>query len=328
MRNQSAPLFLTDPKFKQGLSFPVCWFFLCATVISTNLGCAFCGKGAVPENVATCQKLSQMGMLCLERGSWKEAQDHFKDALDADPEDPEAHRYSAEALWQQGKIELANEQITSAIEKSPDNPVYRLRAAEMAYDSGEFDRAKFEVAQALDLDPELGPAWALRGTIESDEGKVHESILHFQRALKTEPYNAQYLTRVAQLYQQEEQYIRSLTVIHQIRDLYAERQIPADVLYLTGTNYLALNRPKEAQKQLVLALQQDQNNAKIHCAIGLCMLEQGNLAQAHSTASAILAQEPNNPQALALSQRINAIVQRESNQTIQQVSNPYFLPAK
>ncbi len=247
--------------------------FLLATWL-TMPGCQLPGRGgAVPESLAASRQLSRRGVAALERSRWDEAEKLLGRAVKSCPEDPDARRHYAEALWQRGARAEAIAQLDDALKLAPGDGALLVRMAEMQLQSGRIAPARKYAEDAIDLDPKLVPAWVVRGRIARAVGDYRAALADFHRALGGAPDDQGILLEVAEVYRELNRPQRALATLHRLSDTYAPGEEPQQVLYLEGLACLALGRNTDAAEKLALAASRDRPSAEI-----LYRLSQAELA--------------------------------------------------
>ncbi len=207
----------------------------------------------VPPSVAAGRRLARQGVAAMEVERWDEAELLFASAVEKSPEDAEARRYLAEALWRRGSATDALEHISIAAKLDADDATTAVRAGEMLLDAGEASRAIKQGNRAVRLDNNLAAAWTMRGRAHSAEGETDRALADFQRALLLAPNSAEVLLETARLYHGQQQHQRCLATLHRLQDHSTPGSESPDVLELEGRTYLVLGRPRLAGERLALA---------------------------------------------------------------------------
>lgn len=189
----------------------------------------------------------------MELNRWDEAEELFATAVEKSPDDPEARRYLAEALWRRGAADQALEHISMAARLDADDASTAVRAGEMLLEAGASERAIAQANRAVRLDTNLASAWTLRGRAYAAEGELDRALADLQRALLLAPNSADVLYESAKLYHDRGQHQRALATLHRLQDTSSLGDQPPEVLELEGRTYLALGRPQLAAECLAQA---------------------------------------------------------------------------
>ncbi len=145
-------------------------------------GCALVGhERPVPKQLAQSRQASQRGISALDRGDWDKGEALLAEAIQLCPLDPEPHRHYAEALWHRGAKEQALAEMQEAARLSGDNPALAVRTGEMCLDMGRIADCDRLADQAVVLDPRMGAAWALRGEVALNEGRLDDALADLHR---------------------------------------------------------------------------------------------------------------------------------------------------
>lgn len=154
-------------------------------------------------------------------GRFQEAECAYRQALDFDPANPDAHHLLGVAISQQGRHQEAVEHIGRAVAANPAMPAYHNNLGMAWYGLKELDRAEASFREALRLEPgyaqahnnlglvlkdrvrledaagcfarsaELRPdyaeAWNNLGNALQDLGRTEEAIAHYRRAIELDP---------------------------------------------------------------------------------------------------------------------------------------------
>lgn len=245
-----------------------CRCALAALVCCAPIGCRSINKKApTQEAVATGRQLARQGISALETGRSEEAEALLRQAVEAVPSDPEAHRYLAEALWQRGAAAEAIRHIESAQLLAPTDPAVVVRAGEMRLATGDHARAMQCANRAIGLDPQLPDAWALRGRGWWLKKNPDQALADLQRALQFSPSAPDLLIDLANLYYQQGQPQRCLTTLHRLLDTHAAGEEPLEAVILEGKAYLTMGLPIPARERFALVKSRSTPGPDLYCLI-------------------------------------------------------------
>lgn len=263
--------------------------WLPVVLVCLMAGCASLRhRGPVPEEVAACRELARQGATAMEMGQWSQAESLLKQAIDSSPNDSEAHRYLAEALWHRGAADDALAQIEEAVALDPRDASLTVRAGEMLLAVGSTDNALVRAERAIALDPKLSSAWALRGHIFWHTDQRERALADLQRALQFDPDNAELLQDVAVLYRQRRQPARALAALHHLVDTYPPGEEPQLSMLLQGQTLVELGRPGQAAEILAAAVRRGPPNADLYYQLAQAQAAAGDTAAASASAQQAL----------------------------------------
>ena len=219
------------------------------------LGCRLPGRdGPVSQSLADCRRLSQQGVVALDRGDQPKAETLLAQAVTVCPADAEARRHYAESLWRRDARQDAIAQMEEAGRLAGDDATLWARLAEMHLGSGQPELARQDAEQAIKLDPKLPSAWAIRGGVSRATGQQAEALADYLRALSYAPNDRAILGEVAELHRQLNQPERALQTLQTLAETYSPGEEPGQVLYLMGLAYVALGRYDDGVDSLSAAL--------------------------------------------------------------------------
>lgn len=281
------------------------WFGLTVVAGAMCSGCRFSGRdGPVPRSLIISRQLTQQGLSALDRNDWRRAEPLLAQAVEAFPQDTEARRHYATALWQSGQRGEALAQMAEALKLAPDDPGLLSRAAEMRLAVGEPAAAGDLVDRALDVDPRNPALWRLRGRLRLQGGALRESLADFQRALSYQADDREALLDVAEIYRRLNQPARALASLQCLCDGYPPGEEPPQVLYLMGLAYGALGRTDEAIDSLLAARDRGPSSPDVLFRLAEVQWSAGRLTDAEQNVSRALALSPSHAASRALLKRM------------------------
>src|SRR5262249_426397 len=132
--------------------------------------------------------LLKLGLVALERGDPKKAEERVRQALTITPRAPVAHRSLALALSRQGRygeaIQAAGEASTLAGRNDPE--AGRLRGR-LYYDTGRPADSERALQDALAARPDFQQAQTLLGLVKLDLAKTDEASALFEKVASRDP---------------------------------------------------------------------------------------------------------------------------------------------
>ena len=241
----------------------------------------------------------------MERGDYASAETLLGDAVKICPQDLDARRQYAEALWQRGERELAIEHVVKALLQSPDDLQLAIRAGEMQLAMGRLDDARHMADQVLDQNPAEPRAWTLRGRIFQSLGEPDRALADYHRALEFRRDDRETLLATAELYRTLNKPQRALATLTRLRESYGPLEEPQQVLYLQGLALAALGRNDDAGDCFALALERGPPNTELLYRYAEAQLATGRRIEADRTLEQALVLDPTHGPSRALRQHID-----------------------
>ena len=273
-------------------------------------GCRLPGReGPVPAALTDCRRLSQQGAVALDRGDQPKAELLLSQAVAACPVDAEARRNYAESLWRRGARQEAIAQMEEAGRLVGEDASLWARLAEMHLANNEPEPARQDAERALNLDPKLASAWSIHGGVMQAGGEPREALADYLRALNYAPNERVILLQVAELHRQLNQPDRALQTLQTLADTYAAGEEPAQVLYLQGLAYVAIQRYDDGVESFATAISRGKPTPEMLCQLGQAELLAGHPAEALGAAQQALALQPQHQPSRGLLARIQTAQQ-------------------
>ena len=256
-------------------------------------GCKLPGlEGPVSRSLTTSREYSRQGVAAIELGQLDRAEELLAKAVKCCPEDPEARRNYAEALWRRNQRAKAVAQLEKTISLIGDDVSLHVRLAEMRLAMGQVEQAAREAEAALDLDPNAAASWATRARVLHAAGRGQAALADYQRALGHAPNDRRLLLEVAELYRELNEPQKALSMLHSLIDTYSPGEEPQQVLHLQGLAYGALGRHDDAVESLAAAVRRGQPNAELLYQLAEAQSRVGHRAEAVAAAEQALALTP------------------------------------
>ena len=217
-------------------------------------GCRLPGhEGPVSKTLATCRQYSQQGVAAIEAGQWEQAETLLARAVETCPEDSEARRHYAEALWHRGSQREAVRQLDQAAILAGEDAELHVRIAQMRLALGQVNLARRHAERAVDLDPKTSATWAIRGCVLRAAGHPRRALADYHRALVYAPEDRVILLATAQLYRELHQPQQALSMLHTLVDTHSPGEEPPEVVHLQGLICSELGRHDDAAEAFAAA---------------------------------------------------------------------------
>lgn len=237
----------------------------------------------------------QQGVDALEHRRLEDAERYCSQAVRACPDDPQARRYYADVLWEQGRPKEALAQIDAALHNAPDDIEARLRSAEMRVITRDYDGALDDVRKVIDIDPKSGPAWAMKGRILREQGELQAALAATQRSLTYEPRRRDVLRQSADIYAALNQPSKALCALQALSDTYAPGEEPQDLFVAQGFAYAALDRKIDAAQSFRVACERGPASSELLLVRAESETAAGQSSEAYRTAQQAAALAPDDP---------------------------------
>jgi tetratricopeptide (TPR) repeat protein len=176
--------------------------------------------------------------------------------------------------------------------------------AEMYLAMNNIESARLNADRAIGLDSRLAQAWAVRAGAMQAAGQLQEAQADYLRALNYAPKDRRILIAVAQLYQQQQKYERSLQTLQSLADTYMPGEEPSQVFLMLGQTYAALGRYEEGIENIKIAMTRDKPTPEMFYNLGEVELLAGHPAEAAEAARQALTLQPQHQRSRELLNRI------------------------
>jgi tetratricopeptide (TPR) repeat protein len=125
---------------------------------------------------------------------WADAEQHFKKAIELNPNYATAHQWYSSYLAAGGRLEESIVQARTAHELEPFSLTIYSDFIRSLYYAGRLDEARKESLKLMEMDREFARAHYELGLVLEEQGSFEEAIAEFRQALKKAPDNVAALT--------------------------------------------------------------------------------------------------------------------------------------
>jgi tetratricopeptide (TPR) repeat protein len=254
--------------------------------------------------LAKSREYSQEGIAALEQGRSESAEELLAKAVHTCPENTDARRHYAEALWNRGRRNDAIAELQKTIELLPQDAGLRVRMSQMRLATRQISQAQAEIDAALDMEPQRGDAWAMRARVRHAAGDTAAALADYHRALGFAPDDRDLLLETAELYHQLNEPEKALALLHRLVDTYGPEEEPQKVIYLEGLAYAALGRCDEAAERYTAALARGQPTPELLYQLAVARSRIGQPREALAAAEATLRLQPDHQPAHRLVEQL------------------------
>lgn len=123
----------------------------------------------------------------VQAGYWKNSTVLFQRALDAVPDNAQAHIFMANTLVRQGRVADAAAHYGEAVRIIPNEPYNLTDYGHALLDSGRIDEAIARLEEAIHLLPDFADAHFFLGIAKARQGRNPEAVKHLELALVRDP---------------------------------------------------------------------------------------------------------------------------------------------
>ena len=199
----------------------------------------------------------ERGLILFNQNRYDMAEQEFRQALAADPDNPRAHSMLAHCLCEREQFQEATDEAQIAIHKAPDSPHSHYTLAYVYHRRAHNAEALTALSEAVRLDPESADYHALRSAILFEERRWPEALESADRGLECDPNHV----RSANL--------RAMALVKLGRKIQAGATIEAalakdpedaDTHANRGWTLLEQNEPRKAMEHFKEALRLEPNN--------------------------------------------------------------------
>ncbi len=236
------------------------------------------GSRAVSTDV---QKSLSRGLSQHRAGDLLAAENHYKNVLQADPENSEAWHLSGLVAFQQKRFKEAADCIKHCLDNAPGNATAHYNMARTLKELGKAQQAIDHYRQAVSLNPGYVSAWFNLGNILAEGKKLDEAVDAYSNAAETAPQDTQILNNWGNV-------LCELNLHKEAAEVY-KRAIdidPSNAMAITnlGNAFRSMHSMNEAVKVYRRALDAQPDNPTILLALARALEGQDDLADAEQNA--------------------------------------------
>ncbi len=222
----------------------------------------------------------------------QEAEDQYKLALEADPNDVATHYNYGNLLKNMGRMEEAEDQYKLALEADPKNVSALSNYGILLYKIGRLEEAEDQYKLALEIDPNDAATLSNYGILLKNMGHLEEAEDQYKLALEADPNNAathhnygNLLKNMGRLEEAEDQYKLALEAD------------PKNVSALSNYGLLLddMGRFGEAENHYKLALETDPNDEITYSNYGNLLYRTDRLEEAEEQYKIAIKLDPKYP---------------------------------
>lgn len=174
---------------------------------------------------------------------WAKAENHFKRAIDLNPNLPLAHYHYAHLLSNLGRFEEAKIEATRALELDPLSLLFNAIMGQFLFQARQYDQAIDQLQKALEIEPNLWIAHIVLGQVYVEKGRYGEALLEFQKALQFSSGNTAASSLMGYTYAVSGNKKQAEKVLGELKELSKHRYVSASNIALV---YVGLGETNEA----------------------------------------------------------------------------------
>jgi tetratricopeptide (TPR) repeat protein len=143
------------------------------------------------------QQRMQLGHAARKAGRVAEALDHYRGAVEQEPQSAEANTVYGLMLLQLGRAGEAESPLRKAVEIEPRHVALRMNLARWLAQEGQIDEAVEVVSSVIADEPQHAWAWERLGELNAKQRRFGEAARHFRRATELQPQDPSILFKLA-----------------------------------------------------------------------------------------------------------------------------------
>lgn len=206
-----------------------------------------------------------------------EAVEHYRRAIELDPQQAGAHSALGLILRAGGRADEAVEHYRAALELDPENAATRSNLANILVEDGRSSEAASHYRWALELAPDFVEAHNNFGSLLYAQESFDEAAYHFQEAIRLEPDESTAYHNLGRVFHAQADLAKAIPYYRRaVQVAPADSDARGDL----GTALLAQGDVDEAVSHLRRATQADPDGFTIHNSLGIALGTQGNLEEA------------------------------------------------
>lgn len=236
-----------------------------------------------------------LGADLARRGKYREAMEHYAEALRLDPRSPDAHNLMGAALDHEGRAAEAFDCYLKATRLDPEYPDAENNVGSALARQGRRRDAIIHFAAAVRLKPIFPLAQRNLGLALSREGRLREAIPHLAEAARLDPGDVEAWHALGVALARSERFNEARSALAEAVRL---RPSSAPLRINLGMSLESLDRLDDAIGQYTSAARLDPVRAESHLLLGQALARRGRVEAATAELSEALRLDPGNDDAL------------------------------
>jgi len=279
-------------------------------LVCSFAGCQWLNFQSSVGNWERSRSFMHAGDSAMKSGQHAKAIKQFEEAAKLTPNDPVIYQRLSEGNRKLGHSTGAINQLARAVETSDYDAQLLFKFASLNYQYGNLPQAFQAVNHALQEDPQLIEARILRADVYVEQSAYSKALqdLHFVLGVLGEEdiqRQVEMQLKVAEIYIQQQRFQSALSIVTTIAVTKIEDEQVIKVYQIHSLILQQLNRLKDAQEKLELALKLDGDHVETYYRLAEVHTAANNMPGAALAIRQTLALSPSHQAALQLSQRIS-----------------------
>ncbi|MBU7011755.1 MAG: tetratricopeptide repeat protein [Theionarchaea archaeon] len=167
-------------------------------------------------------------ILLYEINRFEEAEDHYKKALDINPEDADAHNNYAILLYEINRFEEAEDHYKKALDINPEYADAHYNYAILLEEINRFEEAEDHYKKALNINPEDAKAHNNYAILLEEINRFEEAEDHYKKALEINPEYAKAYGNLGILYSDQKKYSKAVKSLEKASKIFKEKNMLFD----------------------------------------------------------------------------------------------------
>ncbi len=248
---------------------------------------------AFPNDLPT---LLALGRASQQDGLWQQGLDFYKQILQKEPGNSDAHLSRAKIFFAQQDYKAAESEIKSVLNQSPSDTKARFALVENLVAIGRRDEAERILRPLVDADP-VSKNLNRLGTLLADLDRENEALGYFQKSLQLDPDDVSAVTGIARCYWKDQRYSDSIELFER----YLTKHPDNDVVRVALVGHaIAASNWDQAERELKTLIAKYPEETKWKTKLAILLHNIGHDDKAINLANEIIIQDPNNVNATAL----------------------------
>ena len=247
------------------------------------------GRKANNSSGASAQSMLEEGFTNHQEGRLQQAEELYRQALQVDPNNPDALNLLAIIADTTGRNDEAIGLMEKAVAASPENPDLLNNLGQLYKKSERLDDAIEVYKTAIAADPNYADAHNNLGNVLTMIGRFEEAIGYFRNALEIDPNNARTHYNLATTLFEQKNFPDAIEAFRRVITIDANY---ADAYNNLGSALIKLGKLEEGVTSFRQALALKPLDAEAHYNLGNAFKDQGKLEEAVASYHKALAIRP------------------------------------
>ncbi len=213
-----------------------------------------------------------------QAGRLRDAERVYRELIERDPGNANAHNNLGLALAMQGRMEDAAASLRSALNLDAHHAEAHCNLGNVLNREGRLNEAVEHYRRAIELRPGYAQAHCNLGTVFQAQGSLADAAACFGRALELNPRFAEAVNNLGSVLQELNRFDEAVALHRQALEINPRY---ASAAFNLGTAFMSQKRPGEAAAWFRSAIALDAQNADAYGNLALALQEQSRLEEAN-----------------------------------------------